>query len=79
MHFWGPVCIHGLSQEKRKLIGSPRRGSCIALLKEDIEELFEHIRGGTRVKIYYKVNKIIKKNTVLNLKNTLICITVTEK
>lgn len=68
MHFWGPVCIHGLSQEKRKFIGSPRRGSCIALLKEDIEELYEHIRGGTKVEIYYKVNKIIKKTTAFEFK-----------
>ncbi|MEW6556250.1 MAG: L,D-transpeptidase [Elusimicrobiota bacterium] len=68
MHFWGPICIHGLSQEKRKLIGGTRRGSCIALLKEDIEELYDYIRGGTKLEIYYKVNKIIKKNATVEFK-----------
>lgn len=59
MHFYGPIYIHGLPQNKRRFIGKTKNGSCVALLKEDIEELFDYVAIGTKVEIYYKVNKVI--------------------
>lgn len=58
MHFYGPIYIHGIPQNKRHLVGRTKNGSCIALLKENIEELYDRVLISHKVEIYYKVNRV---------------------
>lgn len=67
MHIYGPIYIHGLPQNKRDFIGKTKNGSCVALLKEDIEGIFDFIKIGTKVDIYYKPNKITINNDLINI------------
>lgn len=69
MHFYGPIYIHGLPQNKRHLIGKTKNGSCVALLKEDIEELFDSVAIGTKVEVYYKVNIVSVDGQTLQTRN----------
>ncbi|MBI5555791.1 MAG: L,D-transpeptidase [Elusimicrobia bacterium] len=67
MHIYGPIYIHGLPQNKRNFIGRTKNGSCVALLKEDIEGIFDFIKIGTKVDIYYKPNRITINNDLVNI------------
>lgn len=64
MHFYGHIYIHGVPQVKRYLIGKTKGGSCVGLLKEDIEELYDKVEIDTPVEIYYRTTKILTKQNL---------------
>jgi lipoprotein-anchoring transpeptidase ErfK/SrfK len=47
----GEYAIHGTSAKMRRTIGSAASYGCIRMLNEDIVDLFERVRVGTRVTV----------------------------
>jgi lipoprotein-anchoring transpeptidase ErfK/SrfK len=47
----GEYAIHGTTRDMRRSIGSAASYGCIRMLNEDIVDLFERVRVGTRVTI----------------------------
>jgi lipoprotein-anchoring transpeptidase ErfK/SrfK len=45
----GPVAIHGTSRRMRRSIGAAASYGCIRMLDEDVIDLFDRVRIGTRV------------------------------